>query len=140
MYIEKSYKNLSALLAHLRCLIMYLYDNNSNPSSSFAKVCTQFYTLITQRTDRSSSKFETTILPKKEYRSREKNIMGNTFQKVNIELKLNNLNQPDQYFQKKAYTSRKVYLENENNIDESDLDCNNIRTSYLLSKYDSKRY
>ena len=130
---------MAIVLSHLRCLIMYLYDQQYEIAGQFGvRKQLSFKSFKTSTSSENSG--STFLLNGKIEPNPEKQqyFLGNTFQKMKINLQMKNMEMKEQNSQDQTQSREMVHVKNSiitSSANESQVQ-NNIRTSYLLEKYE----
>jgi hypothetical protein len=125
---------MAIVLSHLRCLIMYIFDQQIEIESQFEspKQMT-FKTSESRKTDE-----QTFVLNQKQTQHTPNGFfLGSTFHKMNVHLNLNNMRMKPQF--SKDFTNSNEFNQTKNSIitaNDSQLQKSTIRTSYILEKYE----
>ena len=126
--------NLAIVLSHLRCLIMYIFDQRLEIESQFESP-----KQMTFKTSESKKTQEQTfVLNQKQTQPASTDFfLGTTFHKMNVNLNFNNMKMKPGFAQdcdeSKEYDQNKYSMITAN---DSQLQKSTIRTSYILEKYE----
>lgn len=124
--------NLAIVISHLRCLIMYLFDQNVELHSQFE--CPKPLAFKTGQSTPTSPELLLPNCQRAPQPGPKEFFMGSTFHKMNVDLKLNNMRMQSQLTGQSSLSRPSQHNHSQDTLNDSQL--GNVRTSYLLEKYE----